>query len=92
MPRKKVIEQDEFRELIREELTKRMDVFWTNWEKLKARDKCDFYYKLFSYAYSKAPSEKSVDAIDAAERKAASKRKAAAETISQGLADENFEE
>lgn len=95
MPRKKIVEQDEFRDLMRDELLKRMDEVWACWPKLSPRDKCDFYYKMMSFAYSKAPSEKVVDPAEAAARKADSKRAEAANRIAQGIdniEDTDFEE
>lgn len=95
MPRKQTYSQEDFREMARDAVIKRIDAFWENWEKLKPADKCDYYYKMLSFAYSKAPSEKSVDSLTAEQRKAEAKRQAAAERISQGLPtveDTNFEE
>ncbi len=94
-PKGKVVEQDEFRELIRQQLMDRMDKFWANWETLKAVDKCAYYTKLLLFAYSKAPNERVLDPLTAKNRKDESKRAAAAEAIHNGLpatADTNFEE
>ena len=94
-PRGKIVEQDEFREMMRSELMKRMDIFWQKWALLPPQAQCELYYKMFAYAYSKAPNEKVVDPATAAARKVDSKRAEAAERISQGLSaveDNDFEE
>lgn len=92
--RHKTATQEEFQEMMRKEVMSRIDVFWENWERLQPADKCALFYKMFAYAFSKAPVAKAVDA-DADQRKADRKRQAAAEAISQGLPveeDNNFEE
>lgn len=94
-PKGKVVEQDEFRDLMRANLMERMDEFWMEWKKLRPDDKCSIYSKLLLFAYSKAPNEKVVDPADAIKRKADAKRQAAADKIAQGLdsvEDTNFEE
>lgn len=94
-PRNNVVDQDTFRDMMREDLMKRREEFWLEWGKLKAADKCDLYYKMLAYSYAKAPAEKVTDPAEAEARKADRKREAAAERISQGLdgiSDTNFEE
>lgn len=94
-PKGKIIEQDEFRDLMRQNLMENFDEFWTEWKKLRPDDKCATYTKLLLFAYSKAPNEKVVDPADAIKRKAEAKRQAAADKIAQGLEeikDTDFEE
>ncbi|MBE6319400.1 MAG: hypothetical protein E7075_00385 [Bacteroidales bacterium] len=92
MPRKKIVTQDDFREMIRKEVIERIDIFWENWAKLQPKDKCDLYYKMFAYAYSKAPVEKATDS-DSDKRKLDKKKEADANRIHEGLpTDTNFED
>lgn len=94
MPRKNIVSQDDFRDLMRQELMERRELFWSNWAKLSARDKCDYYYKMISFAYSKAPTAKPLD-DNAEQQKAERKRLEAAAAIAQGLPevqDTDFEE
>ena len=92
MPRTKIVTQDDFREMIRKEVIERIGIFWQEWAKLPPKDKCDLYYKMFAYAYSKAPVEKATDA-DALSRKSDRKKESDAERIHEGLPmDTNFED
>lgn len=94
IPHGKLVTQDEFQEMMRKEVMKRINIFWRKWALLPPLDQCNLFYKMFAYAFSKAPTAKATDA-DADKRKADSKRKEAAERIAQGLPpveDTNFEE
>ena len=91
----KAVEQDEFRELLRSQLMERLEQFWTEWAKLPPGDKCAIYKGLLLFAYSKAPTERTVDPLAAKAKKDENKRAEAASRISQGLhgqVDTNFEE
>ena len=94
-PRGKIVEQDEFRDMMRQQLIEHQEEFWQDFKKLKPEDKCPLYYKLLCYAYAKAPSEKVVDPTEVMKRKAEAKRQVVADRISQGLEgveDTDFEE
>ena len=88
MPRKKIITQDDFRETMRKECIERLPAFWVNWEKLTPKDKCDYFYKVLIFGFSKAPAEKPMTAADADAARVDRNRARAAEAIEQGIPEE----
>lgn len=93
MPRKKNFSQDDFQEMMRDAVMERIDIFWTKWETLPALDQCNLFYKMFAYAFSKAPTAKAMDADTAEARRNERKKEAAADRIREGLpVDTDFEE
>lgn len=87
MPRKKIT-QDDFRETMRKECIDRLPAFWTNWEQLTPKDKCDYFYKVLIFGFSKAPAEKPMTPADADAARADRNRARAAEAIEQGIPEE----
>ena len=58
---KKTLSQDDFREQMRQEVSKHLDTFWDMMSELKPQEYVNAWLKAASYGFSRAPSEKEID-------------------------------